>query len=315
MLVQNLIALIETTAPPRLAASWDKSGVQVASAAEDIRVMCVALDPEPETVRQAVDHGAQFVLCHHPLTLSPRLPDRLDGYHDVLSRTMKNGLWLYSAHTSLDANPDGPVNWFGHALGLQNMRILEVTRRETPVLVRVPKPGPENNMPGMRMRADGDFLEYEVWPEDLPRFRNADRAGQPAHEMPLSFPSRKFGFGCIGHLPEPLTWEEFERAVSALLPCGWRSIGSPPDRISTVAYCPGSGADLAGPAFTLGAQVYLSGDLKYHQAQAIRSLGLTLDVGHFQLEEGMMRVWSEDLAARLAGDVRVVFLPGRDPFA
>ena len=41
MLVQNLIALIETTAPPRLAASWDKSGVQVASAAEDIRVMCV----------------------------------------------------------------------------------------------------------------------------------------------------------------------------------------------------------------------------------------------------------------------------------
>ena len=55
---------------------------------------------------------------------------------------------------------------------------------------------------GICVRTDGDFLEYEVWPEDLPRFRNADRAGQPVHEMPLAFPSREFGFGCMGHLPE-----------------------------------------------------------------------------------------------------------------
>jgi hypothetical protein len=72
-----------------------------------------------------------------------------------------------------------------------------------------------------------------------------------------------------------------------------------------------------GPAaFARGADVFLTGDLKYHQAQAVQDLGLTMDVGHFCLEETMMRIWSESLDRELSPEgIRVVFLPGRDPFA
>lgn len=315
MLVQHLIALIESTAPPHLAAPWDKSGVQIASATAEINTMCVALDPEPATVQQAVEHGAQFLLCHHPLTLSPQQPNRLDNYHNILVHALGNALWLYSAHTSLDANPDGPVNWLGRALDLKATRILEVTHRETPSLIRAPKSEPHLEAEGTMLRATDDFLEYEVWPKHASRHPGRDKAIRPMHEIPLKSPAREYGFGCIGHLPETKPWAEFKSTLAELLPAGWRTVGSPPAQVSTIAYCPGSGADLARTAFAQGAQIYLTGDLKYHQAQAIRDQGLTLDVGHFFLEEGMMRAWSEELSARLAGDVQVVFLPGRDPFA
>jgi putative NIF3 family GTP cyclohydrolase 1 type 2 len=114
----------------------------------------------------------------------------------------------------------------------------------------------------------------------------------------------------------PLAWDEFSSRLGALgLPLS-RTVGQIPEAVSRVAYCPGSGADLGPAAFARGADVYLTGDVKYHQAQAMQDLGLTIDVGHFCLEETMMRVWSENLARELAPEgVEVVFLRGRNPFA
>jgi putative NIF3 family GTP cyclohydrolase 1 type 2 len=134
---QDIIAHIEATAPLHLAASWDNSGVQIASSSKEVKTLCVALDPTVDTMRRAVDLKADFLLCHHPLTLSPRLPSRLDEFHEVLRLSLATAMWLYSAHTSLDANPNGPVNWLGRSMGLEDMRVLEVTRRETPTLFRL----------------------------------------------------------------------------------------------------------------------------------------------------------------------------------
>lgn len=316
---KDLIARIESTAPPHLAASWDKSGVQIASAAAEVRTMCVALDPTVDTLRRAVDLQADFVLCHHPLALSPRLPSRLDEYHEVLRLTLGSSMWLYSAHTSLDANPDGPVNWLGRALGLRDMRVLEVTRRETPTLFRVPAHLDAEALQGFEdacTHRDAQASECVLWPEDAASFRARVAGLGPCQEISLTSPAREFGFGCIGTLPQALTWLDFSARLREVLRATPRSVGFARDSVTTVAYCPGSGADLAPAAFARGADVYLTGDVKYHQAQTVQDLGLTLDVGHFCLEETMMRIWSESLAHELdATGVRVVFLPGRDPFA
>jgi dinuclear metal center YbgI/SA1388 family protein len=315
----TLINHIESAAPLHLAAPWDKCGVQVASAASEIRTLCMALDPSVETVRRAVDQKADFLLCHHPLTLSPKLPSRLDDFHRVLSLSLGHGMWMYSAHTSLDANPEGPVNWLGRALELQDMRILEVTRRETPTLFRLHDPGIRNrvqNFAGAITHQDATVAEYLLWPDDAAAFRSKLGADASWQELALAAPGREYGFGCIGNLAQPLNWPELSARLSTLVGTPQRLVGPMPDAIKTVAYCPGSGADLGPAAFARGADIYLTGDLKYHQAQAVQDLGLTLDVGHFCLEETMMRIWSESLTQELSpAGVRVVFLPGRDPFA
>ena len=316
---KDLIAHIESTAPLHLAASWDRSGVQIASAATEVRTMCVALDPTVDTLRRAADLQAEFLLCHHPLTLSPRLPSRLDEFHEVLRLALGRSMCLYSAHTSLDANPDGPVNWLGRALNLRDMRVLEVTRRETPTLFRVPTAQSRDALAGFEdacTHRDETSAEYVLWPEEAAGFRSRAAALGQCQEIALAAPAREFGFGCIGTLRRPLAWPDFSVRLAEVLRAAPRTVGFAPDSVTTVAYCPGSGADLGPAAFARGADVYLTGDVKYHQAQAVQDLGMTMDVGHFCLEETMMRVWSESLATQLSpAGVRVVFLPGRDPFA
>lgn len=315
----TLISRIEATAPPQLAASWDKCGVQIASAASAVATLCVALDPSADSVRRAVEMQADFLLCHHPLSLSPRLPSRLDDFHEVLRLALGAFLWVYSAHTSLDANPAGPVNWLGHALELRDMAILEVTRRETPTLLRLTDLVEQEkirDLTGVVTRSGGQMVEYLLWPEELPAFKAELCSTAACQEIALGAPTREFGFGCIGTLPDALEWSVFSARLAALgLPLS-RTAGRVPQTVTRVAYCPGSGADLGPTAFARGADVYLTGDLKYHQAQALQDLGLTIDVGHFCLEETMMRVWCESLERDLSPEgVRVVFLQGRNPFA
>lgn len=270
----ELIAILEETAPPAFAAEWDKSGIQVASARPDITHLALSLDPTPQAVAEAVAAGADMLLTHHPLTLRPRFPDALDIHHRTLSLLFTHDMPLYAAHTTLDANPEGPAAWLPDELGLSGRCPLEVT--------------------GALRRADGTELTG--------------------------------GFGCVGDMPVPLTLPELARKLAALLPLERvnavaRLIGRPPAAIRRVAVCTGSGASLMDRARALGADLYITGDVKYHDALDLVSRNrlasggafAVLDVGHFALEEEMTRRLALLLARRLP-EVRVSFLPRRDPF-
>jgi len=125
MLTRDLFALIERIAPPGMAASWDRCGVQVASKATEVSRLAVALDPTPEAIAQALEWGAQIILTHHPLGKVPRLPDRLDAHHEVLRLLLSHNAWLYASHTTLDCAPDGPAKWLADELALTRREIID----------------------------------------------------------------------------------------------------------------------------------------------------------------------------------------------
>lgn len=125
MKVSEIIEVIEKMAPPALAAAWDASGVQVAAARGEVSSMAVMLDPSLQGLERAVHDGADFILTHHPLSMKPRFPNRADPYLAVLSLLLAKGVWLYSAHTPLDANPQGPARWLADELGLSEAITLE----------------------------------------------------------------------------------------------------------------------------------------------------------------------------------------------
>ena len=78
----------------------------------------------------------------------------------------------------------------------------------------------------------------------------------------------------------------------------------------------GAGRGIAIALGQHGATVYVTGDLKYHQAQAVPAHCCLVDVGHFSLEEVMMRRFAADLAATFGpGGPEVRYFPGRDPMA
>ncbi len=105
------------------------------------------------------------------------------------------------------------------------------------------------------------------------------------------------GMGCVGLLPESMPLGELvERLRKVLGAADMRVAGDPGNMVRKTALCTGSGASLARAAFAAGAQAYITGDVKYHDAQWAVEVGLSLiDVGHFASE----RLVVEPLAARL----------------
>lgn len=331
MHIHELIAMIEAEAPPECAASWDRGGVQVAGGRQQVRKLALGLDPTPELVERALEWGADFILVHHPLALKPDLPSRPGShYHQVLGAVFRRDAWLYAAHTSLDTQPHGPARWLAQALELRQVGILEKTGQQTGRWFRIL--GNEDAVsrlrqeleaqPGLEVFAvSAQALEVVSPPALCARVRRAV-TNEPGDALrmisqELDLPTQSVGFGFVGDLPEPLSWTAFLATLERVLARSVFTIaGIVPDQVRRVACCPGSGASLLARAGMAGADVYITGDFKYHDAQAVHELGfLVADVGHFILEERMMRELAEIMRRKLMDfSVEVAFFPGSDAF-
>ena len=147
-------------------------------------------------------------------------------------------------------------------------------------------------------------------------------AGWPAQELalhetrvlePCPRPRNPLhGFGCAGDLPEALSLDELLTRLARHIRLDGASLSGPPvDRpIKRIAYCPGSGASFAQAAAEAGADIFLTGDVKYHSA--LDAPLPLLDVGHHPLEEEMTRRFALTLNERLSG-VQTHFLPSTNP--
>lgn len=124
----------------------------------------------------------------------------------------------------------------------------------------------------------------------------------PAFDIyPLLNEGEKLGLGRIGRLPEPVTLAEYAcRLRKTLSAPALRYVGNPDARISKVALCSGSGASLLRDAARSGADLLVTGDIKYHEARDAEDLGLALiDAGHFPTEIIMVHEITERLGRAL----------------
>jgi len=94
------------------------------------------------------------------------------------------------------------------------------------------------------------------------------------------------GLGRIGELEEEMSLKDFSGIVREKLGLeNIRIAGNPDLRVFKAAVCGGSGSGLMNHFFSSGAQVYISGDLGYHNARDVESANLGLiDIGHFASE-------------------------------
>ena len=110
---------------------------------------------------------------------------------------------------------------------------------------------------------------------------------EPAYDIyPLHNQGIESGLGRIGSLPDATTLAEYASRVAAQLGSpGTRFVGDPSAKIKKVALCSGSGASVMRCAARAGANVLVTGDIKYHEARDAEDLGIALiDSGHFHTE-------------------------------
>ena len=109
------------------------------------------------------------------------------------------------------------------------------------------------------------------------------------------------GFGRIGNFPATVTADAFLKKLSQALDVQTlRIAGSLPEKIKTIAVCGGSGSDLAEQAFKLGAQIYVSGEIKHSTARWAEAAGFCIiDAGHFATENLIVPALVETLTKQL----------------
>lgn len=112
----------------------------------------------------------------------------------------------------------------------------------------------------------------------------------------------------IGTLPETMLLSQFLEKLDLVLghPGGIKVSGDPGRLIQKVAICCGGGGEYYKGAVAAGADVFISGDIKHHEAQQAKESGLCIvDAGHFGTEQIFVPNMARQLKQR-GGDALTV---------
>lgn len=118
--------------------------------------------------------------------------------------------------------------------------------------------------------------------------------------------------GRIGRLSEAMTAADFAVHIKNVLPTDYVRLVEAGSRrpVRKVVICSGSGAEFIERAAFMGADAYVTGDVKYHDAQRAKELGIhVIDAGHFGTEYPVVKALQQRLAEELAqakGQVTII---------
>ncbi|MBO5407688.1 MAG: Nif3-like dinuclear metal center hexameric protein [Bacteroidales bacterium] len=103
-------------------------------------------------------------------------------------------------------------------------------------------------------------------------------------------------FGVVGSLQEPVGAEVFAGMVKEAF--GVEAVRCSKlleEKITRVAVCGGSGKSFIGDAMSKGAQVYITGDVTYHEFYTEKGF-MIMDIGHYPSEYGIVDVFANILS-------------------
>lgn len=317
---QDLMYLMEEWAPAALAESWDHPGLQVGNPEEPVKKVMVSLDLTEQNVDRACREGVSMIISHHPFLFKSLHRIDLSTYKGrVIEKLICHHILSFAAHTNLDTAREGVNDALADALELTERKGL-VTEKREPLLkvaayaefvkARELKTLLEKKYKG---RAGHFYLLGDA--DDSSRmgkmeFNAASSALQEVMEdvrricrdVHCDIYELKNGasfeyMGRLGKLPRPMKGKEALLYIKEKLGIpDLRYAGNTDIIVHKVAVLGGAGSEFASLAKAKGADLYLTGDLKYHEAQDAAAMGLLIaDGGHFYTE----RVIVPKLAERI----------------
>ena len=110
----------------------------------------------------------------------------------------------------------------------------------------------------------------------------------------------KAGSGMMGDLKEAMQGIDFLKLVKEIFKCSvLRHTKLPDKQISKVAVCGGSGAFLIPKAISAGADLFLTGEVKYHQFFDAEDKIVIADIGHYESEQYTIEIFYDILIKNL----------------
>ncbi len=244
--VKDLFQMLNTIAPFSLAESWDNCGLQAGDYSWPVKKVLVALDVSMAAMAYAAKIKADLLVTHHPLML---------GAPKSMDFGKMPGAAVAMAANNQIAILSAHTNLDKAAGGLNDF----FSER-------------------LGLKTDSALLPEEISCTD---FAGAGRCHQE------NSPSLPVGIGRVGGLDSPVSLRRFAEMVKEQFNVPMvRVVGNLNLNIRHVAVCTGSGGSLLKAFFKSRADLYVTGDIKYHEARDVEVAGKGLiDLGHFASEQ------------------------------
>ena len=270
MKINDVVAYLDDRFHPEYQEDYDNAGFLVGDGTAEYKGALVALDLTEAVVAEAKAAGLNLIVTHHPLIFG--------GLKSVTSRTatgrmvidmLRSGIAAYAAHTNLDNMPDGVNGVLCEKLGLVNTRILRVS------------------------------AECGVRSAELAGASQLATGHCPLNTQHSTL-NTEIGAGMIGELKQETGTEEFMQTVKQRLGLPWLRLSGERKTVRRVAVCGGAGSFLIGDALAAGVDVYLTGDLKYHDFQRPEGRMLLVDIGHYESEQFALEIISRAISEKFS---------------
>ncbi len=125
---------------------------------------------------------------------------------------------------------------------------------------------------------------------------------EPAYDIiPLQNEWQNVGYGTIGELEEAMDEEKFMHKLKDIFNVQYiRHTQFTGRKIKKVALCGGSGSFLLNKAIASKADIFITGDFKYHQFFDAEGRIIIADIGHYESEQYTKELFFEILTKKLS---------------
>jgi dinuclear metal center YbgI/SA1388 family protein len=133
--LSDVKALLDGWYPPSTAESWDAVGLVCGDPDQPVTKALFAVDPAPAVVEEAEAWGADLMVVHHPLLLTPvHGVAATTPKGRVVHRLVRSGTALLTAHTNADLPADGVNESLARAVGIDDPQVVEASPGALPAL-------------------------------------------------------------------------------------------------------------------------------------------------------------------------------------
>ena len=125
MKISEIINALNEFAPLPLQEDFDNSGLNIGNPDNEITGILLTIDVTPEIVNEAIVHGCNLIISHHPLIFGKL--KKITGTNYVersIITAIKNDISIYCGHTNFDQVYNGVSARICDKLNLKNRKIL-----------------------------------------------------------------------------------------------------------------------------------------------------------------------------------------------
>lgn len=341
--------ILEKEFPINLEEKWDNNGLIIGDKNTEITKVQISLDLTESVINNAIEKKCELIITHHPPIFEAIKKINNDSVlGKKILKLIKNGINVYTLHTNLDSAKEGLNQYIAEKLSGKNIKVLNEKKYELykmnvflpkayeDELIKIINDSKESKLLGCQNESyiiesvENTLVDDELEKREtikigiidekqklyaiLNKIKEKDTFKELVYEI-IALENKcgtGAGLGRIYEAEEPNNLEEYVKVIKEKLKLNFiKVVKSNDKKIKKVAIVNGSGAEFWKKAYDAGADLFITGDIKYHDALDAYEKGLNLvDIGHYEGEyffnEIIIKKLDDNLAVEVYNEKRIL---------